>query len=250
MTNNTVETQKELCAPRQGNMKMYQTLIVGSGKFSRLLIYESIMFFSSRTPGALGLWLRAKLYPLLLGRAGKNVTFGQGVVLRHPHKIMIGDNVVIDDYCVLDAKGSDNEGIKIGNGVFLGRNTILNCKNGDIILEDNVNIGFNSMIFSASRVTVERDTLLAAYCYLVGGTHNYENPDVPVLEQGRQSTGILMKAGGWLGAHATVLDGVTIGKHVVISAGSVVHKNIPDYATAGGAPVMILQRRKKGDNRS
>ena len=42
-----------------------------------------------------------KLYPLLLGEVGKNVTFGQNVILRHPHKIKIGDNVVIDDNVVL-----------------------------------------------------------------------------------------------------------------------------------------------------
>ena len=58
--------------------------------------------------------------------------FGQNVVLRHPHKIRIGDNVVIDDNCLIDAKGDANRGITIGSGVFIGRNTILSCKNGDI----------------------------------------------------------------------------------------------------------------------
>ncbi|MGC4081336.1 MAG: NAD-dependent epimerase/dehydratase family protein [Vicinamibacterales bacterium] len=46
-----------------------------------------------------------------------------------------------------------NRGIRIGNGVFIGRNTILSCKNGDIELADAVNIGFNCELFSASRVT-------------------------------------------------------------------------------------------------
>ena len=80
-------------------------------------------------------FLRGKLYPLILGRVGRNVVFGANVTLRHPHKIAIGDNVVIDDQCCLDAKGTDNRGIVIGNGVFVGRNTILSCKNGDIVLE-------------------------------------------------------------------------------------------------------------------
>ena len=62
-------------------------------------------------PGALGLFLRSKLYPLMLGRVGRNVVFGVNVTLRHPHKIAIGDNVVIDDSCCLDAKGTDNTGI-------------------------------------------------------------------------------------------------------------------------------------------
>ena len=92
------------------------------------------------------------------------MVFGQNVVLRHPHKIRIGDNVVVDDNCLIDAKGDANAGIMIGSGVFVGRNTILSCKNGDIIVGDGANIGFNCEVFSASRVSIGRDTLLAAYC--------------------------------------------------------------------------------------
>ena len=69
------------------------------------------MLLSAWVPGALGLFLRSKLYPLILGRVGRNVAFGCNVVLRHPHKIEIDDNVVIDDQCCLDAKGTTNRGI-------------------------------------------------------------------------------------------------------------------------------------------
>jgi acetyltransferase-like isoleucine patch superfamily enzyme len=239
----TIEIQKELF--QEGSrMRKYQELILGQKGFFNLVKYECIVGFTSWVPGALGLYLRKKLYPLLLGKVGRNVTFGIGVILRHPKKICIGDNVIIDDFCVLDAKGQNNRGIEIGNGVFLGRNTILNCKNGDIILDDNVNIGFNSMIFSASQVHIGANFLMAAYCYLVGGTHHADDPTKPVMVQGRSSKGIEIGPGGWLGAHVTVFDGVRIGKHVVISAGSVVHRNIPDYAVAGGAPVTIINRRK------
>ena len=82
------------------------------------------------------------------------MVFGQHVVLRHPHKIRIGDNVVIDDNCLLDAKGESNDGITIGSGVFIGRNTIVSCKNGDITIGERANIGFNCEVFSASRVTI------------------------------------------------------------------------------------------------
>ena len=143
--------------------------------------------------------LRSKLYPRLLGKCGRNVTFGSNVVLRHPHKIRIGDNVVIDDNCCLDAKGSDNEGITIGSGVFVGRNTILSCKNGDIILDDKANIGFNAEIFAASRVRVGKSVLVAAYCYLVGGDHLYDRIDIPVLDQGRTARGIEVDDNAWLG---------------------------------------------------
>ena len=76
------------------------------------------MICASWVPGALGLFLRSKMYPWILGGVGRNVVFGINFTVRHPHKIHIGDNVVIDDLCCLDAKGTDNRGITIGNGVF------------------------------------------------------------------------------------------------------------------------------------
>src|SRR5262245_35744000 len=112
----------------QGALAKYQQLIVGSSSLGRLVLYELVITFTSGVPGALGLLLRKLAYPWLLGRVGRNVTFGQNVVLRHPHKIRIGDDVVIDELVVLDAKGEHNAGITIGSGVFLGRGTILSCK--------------------------------------------------------------------------------------------------------------------------
>jgi GT2 family glycosyltransferase/acetyltransferase-like isoleucine patch superfamily enzyme len=245
MKTETIEIQKEF-SKQGGKLSKYQELILGEKGLFRLLKYEFIIGLASQMPGALGLLLRSKLYPKLLGRVGRNATFGVGVVLRHPGKIFIGDNVIIDDCCVLDAKGKDNHGIRIGNGVFLGRNTILNCKNGDIILEDNVNISFNTTIFSASEVRVGADNLLAAYCYLVGGTHHFDDPSVPVMYQGRSSKGIQIGPGGWLGAHVTVFDGVKIGKHAVIGAGSLVNKDLPDNVVAAGAPAKVIRKRKEG----
>ncbi|MDQ7052802.1 MAG: hypothetical protein Q9P14_07905 [candidate division KSB1 bacterium] len=120
----TVEIQKELFSEKTSKLSKYMELIIGRKGLWNLIKYELIITFCSAIPGALGLLLRSKLYPKLLGRVGRNVTFGTNVVLRHPHKIFIGDNVVIDDNVVLDAKGKDNRGLVIGNGVFVGRNTI------------------------------------------------------------------------------------------------------------------------------
>ena len=246
----TIEIQKELFHDG-GKLGKYQTLILGEKSLVKLFRYELIIGLCGWLPGALGLLLRSKLYPKIMGYVGRNVTFGQNVVLRHPHKIFIGDNVVIDDQCVLDAKGQNNRGIFIGDGVFIGRHTILNCKNGDIVLENHVNISFNCMIFSASHVRVGAHYLMAAYCYLVGGTHAFDDPAVPVLYQKRISEGISVGAGGWMGAHVTVFDGVNIGKHAIVGAGSVVTKNIPDFAVAAGLPARVVKQREvKGDIRA
>ena len=199
---------------------------------------------ATRIHGALGLFVRSKMYPLVLGSVGRNVVFGVNVALRHPHKIHIGDNVVIDDLCCLDAKGTDNKGLSIGNGVFVGRNTILSCKNGDIVIEDRANIGFNCEIFSASRVRVGKDTLMAAYTYLVGGDHLYARTDIPVLQQGRTARGIDVGDGAWLGAHVVVTDGATIGRDAIIGAGAVVVGDIAEFAIATGIPAKVTRDRR------
>ena len=223
-----------------GARAKYSALVVGRPGVGALLKHEFVVLLAQAVPGALGLALRKACYPWLLGSCGRNVIFGQNVVLRHPRKIHIGDNVVIDDHCLLDAKGTDNQGIRIGSGVFVGRNTILSCKNGDIEVGDGANIGFNCEVFSASRVAIGGDTLVAAYAYLVGGDHDFAIPGAPVLEQGRRSAGIGVGRGVWIGAGATILDGVQIGDRGIVGAGAVVRENVPAGATAVGVPARLI----------
>jgi len=243
-SHNSVEIQKELFDAKKSKLAKYKELILGDSNTWFLIKYELITTFVSWLPGALGLVLRSKLYPLLIENIGRNVTFGMNVVLRHPRKIQIGNNVVIDDNVVLDAKGESNNGITIGNGVFVGRNTILSCKNGDIIIDDNANLGFNCEAYSASRVRLGKNVLLAAYVYLVGGTHHFNRTDIPILFQERSSQGIEVGDNAWLGAHAVVFDGVKIGKECIIGAGAVVNKDVPDWKIAVGVPAKIVQDRR------
>ena len=241
--NQIPHAQDELARPGMTPQEKYSALIVGRPGWAALLKHELVLLFSQAVPGALGLALRQMLYPVLLGACGRGVVFGQNVVLRHPHKIRIGDNVVIDDNCLIDAKGTSNAGIRIGNGVFIGRNTILSCKNGDIEIADGANVGFNCEIFSASRVRVGASALIAAYCYLIGGDHDFGDVSRPVLDQGRTSAGIAVGAGAWLGAGAKILDGVEIGANAIIGAGAVVRDSVPDKATAVGIPARIVGTR-------
>jgi acetyltransferase-like isoleucine patch superfamily enzyme len=240
--------QDQLFRAPGGARAKYSALIVGRPGLGALVKYELVTLLAQYVPGALGLALRKACYPWLLGSCGRNVVFGTGVVLRHPHKIHIGDNVVIDDHCLLDAKGETNQGIRIGSGVFVGRNSILSCKNGDIELADGANVGFNCEIFSASHVRVGRQTLLAAYTYLVGGDHEVVDREAAVLAQGRTSKGIAIGDGAWLGSRVTVLDGVRIGDRAIIGASAVVRSDVPAGATAVGIPARLLSNQQPATN--
>ena len=236
---------REVFDASKSKRRKYQDLVIGQPGWWGLLRYELIILLASRMPGALGLFLRSKLYPQLLGACGRNVFFGADITLRHPHKIRIGNDVVIDDGCVLDAKGSSNTGITIGNGVFLGRQTSINTKDGDIVLEDGVNISAFCMVFSASEVRCGRNTLIAAYTYLVGGGHDMTNTDTANHRPGNvRRPASRSDTTGWIGTGVSILDGVTVGHDVVIGANSVVTKDVDDFAVAAGSPAVIRRVRQ------
>ena len=244
----TFMTRKRLFSQDTSAIQKYQELVVGQKGLFKLFKYEFIFLLSSWIPGALGLFLRSKLYPLLLGRVGKGVIFGRNVVLRYPHKIFLGNNVIIDDNCLIDAKGRDNHGVVIGDNVFVGRNTILLCTDGDIFIEDNVSIGFNSEVMSANYVKLGKNVLISSYCFLNAATHDFQRTDIAVSQQASIGRKIVLEENVWLAANVTVLDGITVGKDAIVGAGAVVTKDLPPLSIAVGMPAKVIRSRKsEGD---
>jgi acetyltransferase-like isoleucine patch superfamily enzyme len=151
---------------------------------------------------------------------------------------------VIDDGCVLDAKGASNQGISIGSGVFVGRHGSLTTKDGDLVLEDGVNVGISCAIFSGSSVRIGRNTLIAGYTYVIGGGHAFDRVDQAVVDQPRPSHGIAIGPDGWIGTGVAILDGVTVGRGVIIGAHAVVTRDLPDFAVAAGVPAQVVRQRE------
>jgi len=195
-------------------------------------------------PGAAGLFLRAKLYPCILGRVGRGVVFGRNLTIRHPQKINIGRDAIIDDNAVIDAKGYANAGIAIGDGVYIGRNTIIYCKNGNIRIGDNVNISSNCQIVSSNDLTLGRDSVVGAYTYLLsGGRYDYSPGARRFAEQDGFITRGPLAIGEncWIGAGVIVMDAACIGDHCVIAGGAVVTKPFPAHSIVGGVPAELLK---------
>ncbi|WP_428929780.1 acyltransferase [Marinibacterium sp. SX1] len=240
------KVQDEVAGRQTSAMHKYQDMVIGSRSLWALIRFELIMLFTCSIPGALGLALRGKLYPLILGEVGRGVVFGRNMTLRHPHKIRIGDGVIIDDNVMMDAKGETNEGIVIAENCFVGRNSILSCKNGTIEMGRNANIGFNAEVFSSSRVVIGPDTLISAYCYVVGGG-NYDpnRTDVPINRSLREdrATGITLEGNIWVGTHSILRDGADIGAGTVVAAGSVVNTPMPGWSIVGGTPAKVIAQR-------
>ena len=238
--------QSALTDQRQSALAKYRMMVLGRGGLWSLIKYECIMMLCNTMPGAAGYLLRKLLYPMLLGSVGSGTVFGRNMTIRHPDKIRIGSNCVLDDMVVLDAKGDGNRGITIGDNVIIARNTVVSCKGGDIDIGDNSNISLNCMIHSEKSVVIGRNNLWAAYCYIIGGgNHSFDRTDVPIVQQPSRVTGIVMDEDIWLGAGVRILDGCHIGTGVVIGAGSLVSKDIPDYHLAAGSPARVIRDRRK-----
>lgn len=224
--------------------KQYKEIYYGNVSFCRAALSELVLALLGALPGCAGLWLRSKVYPLLLGSTGTKVMFGKNITFRHPHKVRIGSHTIIDDNCVIDAKGQDNEGIVIGAGVYVGRNTIIYCKNGNIRIGDKVNISSNCQFVSSNDMTVGGHTVIGAYSYLLsGGGYAYGEGAVKFSEQdGFLTKGRLVIGDNcWLGARVTVLDAACVGENSVLAAGAVVTKTIPPGSVAVGVPAHVVK---------
>jgi len=239
------EFQEQITSGRRSALAVYRDVVYGKPSLAGLALFEILTGLVGPMPGALGLALRRVVYRRLLGSLGRGSTIGRDVTIRHPHKIRIGSNVVIDDGVVLDAKGGPGTGITIGDGVVLSRGVILSCKGSTITLGEKVNMSIGCLVHAAGPVRLGRYCILAARCYLVGvGNHGMDRLDIPMMAQPTASKGLTMEDDVWLGAHVVVLDGITIGTGSVVGACSMVAKDLPAHSVAVGAPARIVRTRK------
>ena len=77
---------------------------------------------------------------------------------------------------------------------------------------------------------------------LSGLNHGYTDPDIPIKNRKETTSPIIVQEDCWIGANAVVVAGVTIGKHSIVAAGSVVTKSVPPYSIVGGNPARILKQ--------
>ena len=109
------------------------------------------------------------------------------------------------------------------------------------ILGDNVN--FNGMAMQGSApITIGDNFHSGIQCMIITDTHNYEGNAIP-YDETVISKEVVIEDNVWLGNRVIVLPGVTIGEGAIIQAGSVVVKDIPKYAIAGGHPAKVFKYR-------
>lgn len=101
----------------------------------------------------------------------------------------------------------------------------------------NVFINFDCVFLDFGGITIEDNVFIAPKVCLLTEAH-------PVSPEDRHSLTVApihIKRNAWIGANATVMQGVTIGENSIVAAGAVVTKDIPDHTVVGGIPAKVIK---------
>lgn len=128
----------------------------------------------------------------------------------------------LDRGVVLLCSGAPRAGkIEVGRGAYLNRYTILDAH---------------------QCVRIGRDVMIGPHCFITDAAHGGVAGRA-VKAQPMTTRPVIIEDEAWLGAHVTVLAGVTVGRGAIIGAGSVVTRDIPAGAVAFGAPATVRRQR-------
>lgn len=103
----------------------------------------------------------------------------------------------------------------------------------------NVFINSNSLLMARGGITIEDNVMLAANVQLLSNNHDEYERQVLICKP------IHIKEGAWIGAGASILPGVTVGKYAIVAAGAIVTKDVPDYAVVVGTPARVIRTLDK-----
>ena len=133
-------------------------------------------------------------------------------------KELLNNNIGENSRITTPFAGAAFDKIKLGNNVFINSNCLAMARGG---------------------ITIEDDVMLAGNVQLLSNNHDEYERQILICDK------ILIKKGAWIGAGATVLPGVTIGKYAIVGAGAIVTKNVPDYSVVVGIPSKVVKTLEK-----
>ncbi|WP_296859535.1 DapH/DapD/GlmU-related protein [uncultured Methanobrevibacter sp.] len=120
-----------------------------------------------------------------------------------------------DSFVMAPVAGAAIDMLKIGNNVYINSNSLLMARGG---------------------ITIEDDVLIAANVQLLSNNHDEYERQILTCKP------IHIKKGAWIGAGASILPGVTIGKNAIVGAGAIVTKDVGDFEVAVGIPAKVVKK--------
>lgn len=127
----------------------------------------------------------------------------------------------------------------LGNYSTIEDFTTINNGVGDVIIGDRTRIGLGNTLIGP--IKIGNDIMLAQNIVMSGLNHGYEDITKSIHNQPVTTAQITIEDEVWIAANSVVVAGVTIGKHAVVAAGSVVTKDVPPYSIVAGNPAKVIK---------
>ncbi|MFV0501622.1 MAG: acyltransferase [Bacteroidales bacterium] len=188
-------------------------LVKNNTKLKQFVLDLWVHPYSARTRW----WARFFVYPFIIKR-------GKGSIIRRSARLdlnfgktfKIGKKSIIEDYVIINNGMGD---VKIGcDSLIASRVKVVGP----------VDIGSNVLFGSGGQVT--------------GLTHNFENVDIPIKYQGVTANTTIIEDDVWIGGNSIIIQGIKIGEHSLVAAGSVVTKDVEPYTIVAGNPARPIKK--------
>ena len=134
-----------------------------------------------------------------------------------------GENVSVGKNCTFVGD------IELGNNIFINEGAYFASTKAKLIIKDYCMFGPNTTIITGDH----RTDIVGRYMFDIREDEKLPENDLPVVLEGDN----------WIGANATILKGVTVGRGAIIASGALVISNVPPYAIVGGVPAKVIKYR-------
>lgn len=161
----------------------------------------------------------------LFGAYGKDVYIEPGVVINRPRFVHLGDHVRIKRNTSINLHPKDKK-----------------SKEGLLFIGNNVMISEGCVISAFNHIVIEEDVIIGPNVMIIDSTRDLSDPNRLIRESEIEIGSVHIGADSWIAYNACILPNVTIERHCIIGALSVVNEDIPPYSVAVGSPAKVIKR--------
>jgi acetyltransferase-like isoleucine patch superfamily enzyme len=220
------------------------------GKFIKspfMLLNAVFLLFLTHLPGQIGYWLRYQFYKRRFKSCGKKVIIEVGVIIVGAEYITVGDNTIIDKYCIINAGKANLNNIK------RKQNTAYQYDEGELIIGSNIHIAQFCIIMAYGGVYIGDNCALSAgtKIYSLTNTPNdlddrskvisimpLSSPESPFL-----MSPVVLEKNVWIGLDCIVMPGVHIEENSFVVSKSLVMGTFPANSYISGQPAERIRKR-------
>ncbi len=167
-------------------------------------------------------------------------TRGTPAQLAHQRELIAQNGGEIGENCFVSALADIYDmRLSLGKNSVICANALL--RSGQLTTGENCSV--NTYAYLQGPITLGNGVRIGPKASLIASNHGHADITRPIVAQPLIEKGITVGDDVWIGANSVLVDGVCVGSHSIIAAGSVVTKPVGDYVIVGGSPARVLKNR-------